>query len=65
MKWLAVVMMLALAVSAVAAEEPELIVAKTVVTRNPTANAEMLVSVRIFNVGTGYVIVQESIWRPI
>jgi len=55
MKTLAVVLMLALAVSAVVGEEAELIVAKTVLTRNPVVNQEMMVSVRIFNVGSGYV----------
>jgi len=53
MKTLAVLLVLALAASAVVGEEAELIVAKTVLTRNPVVNQEMMVSVRIFNVGSG------------
>jgi phosphoribosylaminoimidazole (AIR) synthetase len=56
MKALVAVLVIALSVSMVVADEAELIVAKTIMTRNPVANAEMLVSVRIFNVGTGYVL---------
>lgn len=48
-------MLLVLSVSMVMAEEPELVVAKTILTKNPVAGQEMMVSVRIFNVGTGYV----------
>lgn len=55
MKVLAVVMLVALSSNMVFAEEAELVVAKTVLTRNPIAGQEMMVSVRIFNVGTGYV----------
>lgn len=44
-----------LATTMVSAQEPELIVAKTIMTRTPTSNSEMLVSIRIFNEGDGYV----------
>jgi hypothetical protein len=56
MKVLAVLMVVALSVSMVVADEAELIVAKSVLTRNPVVDQEMMVSVRIFNVGTGYVV---------
>lgn len=55
MKTLAVVMLIALSLNMVFADEAELVVAKTVLTRNPIAGQEMMVSVRIFNVGSGYV----------
>lgn len=62
MKTFAVLLVLALATSAVVGDEAELIVAKTVLTRNPVTNQEMMVSVRIFNVGSGYVRV---VWWPV
>lgn len=51
---MAMLVVLALAVTSTFAAEAELVVAKTILTRNPAAHQDMMVSIRIFNVGTGY-----------
>lgn len=58
MKAIAVLLVIALAhvcFAAQAAEKPYLVVSKQIVTLTPTANNDMIVSVRIFNVGDGYI----------
>lgn len=47
--------LVALCATAALAEKPSLVVSKSIETKAPVPNADILVSVRIFNVGSGYV----------